>query len=149
MLFFAEGDPGLLEHGHLIDHVADFSLWSLLNISLLVMLFHWELLSQQESTLLSDLQMMLMLFTSFALIALYISLWVLDFKVRLLNQLRNLLELLISVELMVQDDPVENLGQMRVQVQLDVSDFLLPLQKRLHRFESVQAAAHFYLKLFL
>lgn len=67
----------------------------------------------------------------------------------LLNKMRNLLELVVSIIRVVKHDAVEDLSEMGVQVKLDSAALVTGLLKlRLNALESFQAYAHLYIYLF-
>jgi hypothetical protein len=64
----------------------------------------------------------------------------------LLNKMRNLLELVVSIIRVVKHDAVEDLSEMGVQVKLDSAALVTGLLKlRLNALESFQAYAHLYI----
>lgn len=75
-----------------------------------------------------------------------VSLGVLDLKMGLLHEVRNLLELVIGVIGVVEHDAVEDLSQVGVQVELDGAALVTGLLKLcLNALKGFQAYAHLYL----
>jgi hypothetical protein len=78
-----------------------------------------------------------------------VRLGVLDLEVGLLNEMRNLLELVVSIIGVVKHDAVKDLSEMGVQVKLDSAALISGLLKlSLDALKSFQAYAHLYINLF-
>jgi hypothetical protein len=78
-----------------------------------------------------------------------VSLGVLDLEMGLLDEMRNLLELVVSIIGVVKHDAVKDLSEMGVQVKLDSAALISGLLKlSLDALKSFQAYAHLYINLF-